>query len=67
MANMHYCAFQNTHTDLKQCVQILKDFAWHECNISPGEFSHAEEMIEVFKKFEEAYNKAVKVYQEAHS
>lgn len=42
MANMSYCSFQNTLSDLKDCVNTLEDYP----TLDPDEYEALLEMIE---------------------
>ena len=51
MANMSYCAFQNTLSDLKQCVGLLEDELDDGYMISDEEFAAAQHMAEEIEKY----------------
>ena len=52
MANMSYCRFENTYSDLADCVEALK-----ECNeLSERERIYAKWMRDMCEEYINAYN-----------
>ena len=60
MANMSYCRFENTKSDLSDCVNALERIAYDNESISEREWKYAKQMrswcerfIDIFDDIEE--------------
>lgn len=60
MANMSYCRFVNTNSDLADCTKALESVAYDEESISQSEWYHAKAMkvwceryLEIFEDIED--------------
>jgi chaperonin GroEL (HSP60 family) len=63
MANMSYCRFENTRSDVNDCKEAIEEFFYDEEEISDGERQHAawmlEDMIEMLGSVAEHEGKAI--------
>lgn len=55
MANMSYCMFQNTETDLRQCVRELEDEAVYLDEMDTDEADAVHEMKRLCERYLDAY------------
>lgn len=60
MANMSYCRFQNTLTDLYDCQEALEDFINNDENVisSDEERRKAKDLIEVCREIAYAFDES---------
>lgn len=56
MANMSYCRFENTKSDLADCVSALERIAYDNESISEREWNHAKQMRSWCESFIEAFD-----------
>ena len=54
MANMSYCRFENTYSDLNDCVNALEEIVYDGETISTREWRYAKRMRELCERFIEA-------------
>ena len=54
MANMSYCRFENTLTDLQDCVKAIEEVVYDNQEISRREWEYAERMRSWCERFVEA-------------
>mgnify|MGYP001208111355 CR=1 FL=1 len=55
MANMSYCRFENTVSDMEDCVNALCDVVYDGEDISNSERSRAKEFIRICKQIAEEF------------
>lgn len=60
MANMSYCRFENTLTDLRDCQEALEDFINNDENVisSDEERRKAKELIDVCRQIADAFDES---------
>lgn len=56
MANMSYCRFENTKSDLADCVSALERIAYDNESISKREWHYAKQMLSWCESFIEAFD-----------
>ena len=56
MANMSYCRFENTYSDLLDCKQALDDVVYDGEEISEREMRYAKKMRELCEEFLDIFN-----------
>ena len=56
MANMSYCRFENTKSDLADCVSALEGIAYDNESISKREWNYAKMMKEWCERFIETFD-----------
>lgn len=56
MANMSYCRFENTKSDLADCVSALERIAYDNESISKREWHYAKQMRSWCESFIEAFD-----------
>jgi hypothetical protein len=52
MANMSYCAFENTYLALSQCMDLLDEAVEGDFKISSNEMVYADRIADSLPKFE---------------
>ena len=56
MANMSYCRFENTYSDLIDCKNALLDIAEDGESISKSEWSYAKRMRDLCERFIDSFD-----------
>lgn len=56
MANMSYCKFENTKSDLADCVSALERIAYDNESISEREWNYAKQMRSWCESFIETFD-----------
>lgn len=56
MANMSYCRFENTKSDLADCVNALERIAYDNESISEREWKYAKRMRDLCEQFVEEFD-----------
>ena len=56
MANMSYCRFENTKSDLVDCVNALERIAYDNESISEREWDYAKRMRDLCEQFVEEFD-----------
>lgn len=51
MANMSYCRFENTYSDLRDCVYALEDIKYDNGSISEREAEYAKKMRDLCEQY----------------
>ena len=55
MANMSYCRFENTKSDLADCVEALEEIAYDGEEISRREWEYAKRMRDLCESYLETF------------
>jgi hypothetical protein len=50
MANMSYCAFENTYGEVQQCISLVQEEIDGEFTISPREWDYAQDLVTKLSK-----------------
>ena len=59
MANMSYCAFENTFRALEQCIQLLGNEAEFGEKLSRSEYAYAQKIMKQFAEYSESLQEVV--------
>ena len=59
MANMSYCAFENTFRALEQCIQLLGNEAEFGEKLSRSEYQYAQKIMKQFAEYSESLQEVV--------
>jgi hypothetical protein len=58
MANMSYCAFENTYGDVLQCLDLLLEEVDEGEKLSDREWDYAQDLVKKLKSLEERVKEA---------
>lgn len=59
MANMSYCAFENTFRALEQCIQLLQNESELGKKLSRSEYAYAQKIMKQFAEYSESLQEVV--------
>jgi hypothetical protein len=67
MANMSYCAFENTYADVVQCIDLMREEVEEGEKLSPREWDYAQDLVKKLRKLQSLVDEAAELRMQASS
>ena len=67
MANMSYCAFENTYADVVQCIDLMREEVEEGEKLSPREWDYAQDLVKKLRKLQSLVDEAAELRMQSSS
>ena len=67
MPNMSYCAFENTYSDVVQCIDLMREEVEEGEKLSTREWEYAQDLVKKIRKLENLLRDAERLRAQASS
>jgi hypothetical protein len=67
MANMSYCAFENTDADVVQCIDLMREEVEEGEKLSTREWEYAQDLVNKLRKLQSLVDEASELRMQASS